>query len=197
MFRIATIIAVVAAFLIVGVGRFLQSKKGGGSSATDVGRFPWIDRLAARVCGLMFIGLALTGFYDILILNRAMTSWVLLVHVGLGGAFAVGLAAFTFLRAEGNAPGVEAANPALRKLCFWAFAASGLALILTAALAMVPWLGTEGQHRIIAMHRWFSLLAVVAAIGYLGLGRKQKSDERHRTISATSQKAEPAVSGHQ
>ncbi len=174
MFRALIIVAVMAA--VIGVvllrTRYASRLVPGGAES----RFPRIEGLTARLCELTFVGLVITGFYDLLIHGRLMHTWILLIHVGLGGAFAAALAGIAFLRAEANAPATITVSPlvTVRKACFWIFVASGLALILTAALAMIPWLGTDGQHRIIAFHRWAALISVVAAIGYAGLVARRR-----------------------
>lgn len=196
MYRMVTVIAMVAAVLAVGLlrGRFGTSSSRPRAEASS--RFPWIDSVVARVCGAAFLGLVLTGFYDVLVMNRAMHGWVLLAHVGFGGLFTAVLLAFTVLRAEANAPGAVSASSGLRKACFWIFAASGLALVLTASLAMIPWLGTVGQVQIVVLHRWAALVAVVAAIGYVGFAARRRLAARPaEQEKAPVLKAVPAGAG--
>lgn len=191
MFRELTIVAVVAAVVAVVILRLgLGRSAGRAAGAGAVSRFPLLEGLAAWVCALTFLGLTATGFYDIIVHNQVMHSYTLMVHMALAGAFTAALAGLAFLRAEANGPG--APGLFLRKASFWLFVAMGLALILTAALAMIPWLGTTGQSRIIDLHRWAAVLSVVAAIGYVGLRFRQG---RQPAGAGTSRATGPAAAG--
>ncbi len=173
MFQLALILSIALGIAVALLGRFRSTSP---VRALYSG-FPRLDRLVAVLCGLTFVGLVLTGYYDLALLNRAMQGWVLLLHVGIGGAFAVLVAVFAFLRAEANAP-LERTAPAAsatEKTLFWVFVVCGLVLMMTAALAMVPWLGTPGQRSIVGLHKWTSLLSLVAGIGYFGYSNRVSS----------------------
>jgi len=166
MFRIALIVAILLGVVFAVLGRFRTTPAG----QAVYSRFPRIDKLVAVLLALSFVAMVITGFYDLALRDHVMTSYVLLLHVGIGGAFAVLLAAFAFLRAEGNAPldARPATAPPLQKVWFWLFVVCGLVLMMTAAFAMIPWLGTPGQGAVVVIHKWASIVSIVAGIAYFG-----------------------------
>jgi cytochrome b subunit of formate dehydrogenase len=52
------------------------------------------------------------------------------------------------------------------RLLFWVFVCSGLFLTLTALLMMLPWLAQPGHARILDLHRYSSLIAVLSASAF-------------------------------
>ena len=125
--------------------------------------------LAASVLVLGWTGLVGTGFA-----GRVLTGYPLLVHVGLGGVFAVAVAVVAVLWAERcrfrpGASSGESGFGAGRKMLFWAIAALGLATLLSATCMMLPVFGTDDQRRLFEIHRHGGLLVLTAMMGHVYL----------------------------
>jgi len=106
-------------------------------------------RLLALLVALL---LALTGFGGMLLAENGLNGYLLLAHVGLGGAFLVLLVLF----AMGGAGRTDA------RLAFWAFLVFGLGAGLTVLVSMFPLFGSEGQILLHTLHWSFALGATVA-----------------------------------
>ncbi len=115
--------------------------------------------LLACAAGLGITGLATAGFYD-----RAMTGFYLAAHVALGGAFVSVLALLALAWAERNRLGEAGLGPALLRVLFWWLMAGGLAVGLTALLAMLQAFGTDGQHLLYELHRWTAVVWLGGAL---------------------------------
>lgn len=127
---------------------------------------------------------AASGFFFVIFLPRGMFGIPLLCHVMAGGFFAVSLAALVLLRAGAyrpdDGPGAETCDrcPILKKVpmtcvltgAFWAFAAAGFVLIVTALLSMLPYLHFGAQIPLLEAHRYGALAAVLAAFVFFDLG---------------------------
>ena len=50
------------------------------------------------------------------------------------------------------------------KAAFWLLLASGFLVSGTMFLSMLPWFGTDGLHRLLDIHRYSGLVAVVALV---------------------------------
>ncbi len=138
---------------------------------------PW-QKWALSGVIISFLYLAPSGLGFALFSPRGLFGLALLVHVGLGGIFAVCLAALTVIRAKeyvGFAPPESSAEPPssfiknipqplLRSLLFWLFILSGLSLGLTAFLSMLPYLTFEAQVDLVWIHRYSGLLALLSAM---------------------------------
>jgi hypothetical protein len=141
---------------------------------------PWQKVTLSGVI-LSFLYLAASGFGFALFSSRGLFGLALLLHVGFGGVFSLGLAALTVLRAkdyivfsppEGSAglPSSFIKNipqPLLRSLLFWLFVLSGLSLGLTALFSMLPYFTFEAQVALIGVHRYSGLVALLSAIFFL------------------------------
>ncbi|HEY5701094.1 MAG TPA: hypothetical protein VIT83_03295 [Gammaproteobacteria bacterium] len=118
--------------------------------------------------------LALTGFVPV-VEGRHLTGYALLAHAGLGGLLAVTLAVLLLLTGQPHLPenehgGSKVSTP--RKWSYWLMTISALALILSVLVAMLPLLGTHGQHLAISAHRYAAVLFVLAGTGYLFLRKR-------------------------
>ncbi len=165
MFYILTILVVGSvAWVLATRGKLLAA------SALEVelrtGRFPRIDALTERVLCAAVAILVVSGLF----IAGGITGFVLMIHVFGGAIFAVALAVMVVLRAEAfSGPCcTEGCSIGLcvERMFFWALAATGLCMILTAVLAMMPLLGTEGQIGIAAIHEYISILATASGLGY-------------------------------
>ena len=134
-----------------------------------VSRFPGIETLVIFCLAASTVLLGVSGFCVTSLSGAGLTGYLLLVHTGLGGLFAVSLAALAVLRAQAYrfGPG-SAAGPFsfLQRLCFWGMGLLGLVLILSMVVAMFPVLGTEGQHACVQMHRSAAWGAVLVTVLY-------------------------------
>ncbi len=123
---------------------------------------------------LSFLYLALSGFFFALFFPRPLLGIFLMAHVGLGGVFAVCLAGVVFFRARvydfsqtDDPRGSQAGSMLLfSRLLFWIFVGSGLALVLTALFMMLPLLAQPGHIKIVDVHRYSALTAVLSALTF-------------------------------
>jgi hypothetical protein len=127
---------------------------------------------------------AASGFFFAIFVPRGMFGIPLLCHVMAGGLFAVGLAALLLLRAGAyrpdDGPGVEKCDlcPILKNVpmtyvltgLFWAFAAAGFVLVVTALLSMLPYLHFAAQIPLLETHRYGALAALLAALVFFDFG---------------------------
>ena len=127
--------------------------------------------------------LAVTGFGPLLLLARPMSGFTLLAHLVAAPVFAVGLAYLTLMGAHhhrfgpGEWPGVkgrqagDGGGPPGRfsvgqKISFWLAILLALPVILSTVLSMFPLFGTAGQERLLEVHRYSSVLLVMAIMIY-------------------------------
>jgi hypothetical protein len=152
----------------------------------------WYDELVIRsypagqrwifiILGTSFGYLVLSGFFFALTGIRLQGGFLLL-HVILGGLFAVCLGLAVFLRAryytwdledfQGEKGAMNLRTLAARRKAwqialFWVFAASGLALIVTALGQMLPTFSLRAQLVMFAVHRYAALAALLAALAFV------------------------------
>jgi len=148
--------------------------------------YNWWERLLHLALTLSFLALAVSSLVPVC-RGQAMTGWLLLGHVAIGGVFAGSLAAMAltwanshrlvggdagWLTARGGWFGKTLApagqfNP-LQKALYWLILALGLAVILSAALSMVALLDQDGLAVLMDIHRYagLAMVAVVAAHAY-------------------------------
>ena len=122
-----------------------------------------------------FLYLAASGFVYALFCSRPLTGIFLMAHVGLGGLFAVCLVLVVMIRAgtyafsasEGAVPEPQDPPPPLvSRLLFWTFTGSGLLLISTALLMMLPLFAQPGHALVVELHRYSALAAVLSALAF-------------------------------
>lgn len=111
--------------------------------------------LAALVLAVTGIGVFITG-------KAPMTRWGLMVHMAAAPAFAMGLAAVSLTWAGRMGRNAVA-------MLFWLFLLSGLAVILTGVLPMLPVFGADGQHFLYLTHRYSALVCAGALLLFSGL----------------------------
>ncbi len=122
---------------------------------------------------LSFLILALSGFFFALLLGRPMFGIVLMSHVSLGAVFALCLVGVVLIRArvyrldlpEQRGGDTREVSSASRWL-FWMFVLSGLMLVATALLMMVPLLAQSLHIMTVEVHRYSALAAVLAAAAF-------------------------------
>lgn len=107
------------------------------------------------VLGVSGIGSFFTG-------RVPMHGWVLMAHVGCSGLFSVGLAVV----AVTWSPSI-ARRGRINACLFWLLLMSGVVVILSGVLPMIPWLGTHGQHLAYLIHRYSAIATAGVAILHL------------------------------
>jgi len=131
-----------------------------------------------------FVYQAASGLLFAIFSPRGMFGVPLLVHVSLGGLFAVSLAfaliwrarAYRLDRQEAAAfenwacPVFKNLSKSLvRKFLFWLFAVAGLFLMITALGSMLPYFSFETQKTMIIVHRYCALVALLAGLNFLDI----------------------------
>ncbi|MBM3792256.1 MAG: hypothetical protein FJW35_18170 [Acidobacteria bacterium] len=140
-------------------------------------RLPQRDRRLAGALGWSFAYLALSGLISAWLPGVRLFGLFLLLHVGLGTAFAACLAAALVLYAGRFHPAEWGPAPArLRTALFWAFAAAGLSLIVTALAPMFPVLSTAAQEAALEAHRYSALASLLTGASLLYLLLTEGSD---------------------
>jgi len=115
-----------------------------------------------------------------------MYGFFLLLHVTVGGLFAVCLSLATILRAQhyrfdaenvkpgkdAQAPGGKSTIPTLwQKISFWVFVASGLCLIVTALTLMLPYFTLNSLLDLFEVHRYSAVVSLLSAIAFTYFSR--------------------------
>jgi len=137
----------------------------------------WLDKAALVFTILGGIGLGLSGLVETAYLGRSLQGYPVLIRMSLVGLFAASMALLTILRARGHSfDCVETATVSLRmRMFFWMLLAFGIAAVSTILIAMVPLLGSHGQHICSLLHSYSSIFVAVLAIGYgIAAGRAHK-----------------------
>jgi cytochrome b subunit of formate dehydrogenase len=148
---------------------------------TLLGKLKKLLYLLAMLCVVV---LGVTGFYPVLVLDKHISGYLLMIHVTAGGVFAVCLTllAFTYaqshrfnendwpwltgvVRRELQKPKLLPENSdLLRKLCFWLLIIVALPVMLSVVLSMFPLFGTAGQLLLADTHRYSTLAFAAVAI---------------------------------
>lgn len=122
---------------------------------------------------LSFVFLVLSGFLFAILIPRGLYGLPLLLHVAVGGIFAVCLSLAVVWRARDYT--LEFNQPFLLKMMFWMFVVSGLCLIVTSLSSMLFFLSMQIQMGMIRWHRFFAFvsLACVSAFIYYSLNKEE------------------------
>ena len=128
-----------------------------------------------------FIYLAASGFVFAIFSSRGLFGIPLLLHVVAGGLFAVSLAADVIFRAKEYSSIIEVftsgrrplgyllglfSRPLRQSFLYWVFVISGLALVSTALLSMLPYFSYRTQLGLVETHRWSALAAALSAMAF-------------------------------
>jgi hypothetical protein len=142
---------------------------------------PWIRWVASGLV-LSFSYLAASGFAFAVFTSRGIFGLPLLFHFIAGGIFAVCLTVVLFFRArehaflsKKNGPPefpVDALSQVvsglpLLSILFWLFVISGLFLVATALLSMLPYFSFKTQMGLVETHRYSALVALLTVIVFL------------------------------
>ncbi len=147
---------------------------GGDMARGSFSRFPRMEAMTVIACVLSSVFLLVTGFSGVWIHDSTTRGYMVLVHVSAGAIFSGSLATWAVLWADAcrfdhprEAVETCATNSMTSgtglpiKLCFWMFILSGLGLIMTAILALLEWVGTEGQQDLMKVHRFFAYISTL------------------------------------
>jgi len=166
----------IAVLAITGVGIVLHAlisrgaKTGLQHRATSCAWVRLVRGGAAVVVLACVLGLATTGLYSRLVLDTALTGYLLIAHVSLGGAFVAALAVFAVTRAweHWDPPGRW-----VRKTAFWLMVIAAIPMVLAVLLNMFPLFGTEWQGYVVEIHRTCGLICTICGViwGYLSVRR--------------------------
>jgi hypothetical protein len=166
----------IATLTITGVGIVLHAliARGAKTSMADTGTAcPWgrLARGGSAVLALACcLGLAITGLYCRLVLDAALSGYLLIAHVSLGGAFIAALAIFavTWASDHWDLPGRW-----VRKTAFWLMVIAAIPMVLAVLLNMFPLFGTEWQGYVVEIHRYSGLTCTICGViwGYLAVRR--------------------------
>ena len=122
-------------------------------------------KLAYLMLLLGVIGSAVTGIGSLIAGKVPMSAWILMIHVGSGPLFALGLAFFAVTWADRSRLCDEAStHSCANKFLFWLLLVNGLLVILTGVVPMTPIFGTPGQHTLYLTHRYSTIVFTVLFI---------------------------------
>jgi hypothetical protein len=117
-----------------------------------------------------------TSFFAVLRFG-VLDGWLLFAHMFGAGAFTAVLPLVAITWCESSRlgrPSAESEQAATAprfswfpRLMFWLLLASGFVVTMTMLLSMLPLFGTDGLHRLLDIHRYSGLVAVVAAVLHL------------------------------
>ena len=173
-FRGVLLVVLLGAVLLIvlhGVLSLFGRREGVAKSRWNV----W-EKLVYLATILSVAVLGVTAFFGVLCFG-VLDGWLLFAHLFGAGAFVFVLPVLAITWCGANrfgrrlpASGSEDAAPRLfwcPKVMFWIILASGLAVSVTMLLSMLPLFGTEGLTRLLDIHRYSGLVAVVATILHL------------------------------
>jgi formate dehydrogenase subunit gamma len=184
-FQLVSLVALAAAVAACPVHYLLMARRQPhpGLGECRVRRYNAWERLVHLALLASFLVLAWTGFYAAIGWGGPMKGYMLMVHTTAGAVFAVSVGAMlltwaadhAFARGDGRwlaqcgcAAG-DKAPPAGRfdageKAYFWIAGLTTLVALLSMLLSMVPLLDTAGQRLMYQVHRYDTLILVVATI---------------------------------
>lgn len=142
----------------------------------------FFEKLLTAGLILSFLYLALSGFAFALIPGRSLFGAFLVLHVMLGGLFALCLTLIVLLRARDFTIGThESGTPFIQekvvwKAMFWIFSSAGTVLIATALLPMLPLLTHTGQLIDLSIHRYAALAALLSFSAFIYFGIKSQAE---------------------
>ena len=140
-------------------GRKARSAGPAGAKA-DLKRLGLIERASYVLMALTLQALACTGMTQNLLTGGKLTGWMLMAHVGSGGAFMFFLL-LTALLGAGSAAGPDAKFAPSQRWGFWAALTLGVATALTMMVSMLPIFGPYGLEVLRDVHRYCGLALVV------------------------------------
>jgi formate dehydrogenase subunit gamma len=192
LFRVLTIIGILGTVAAVAAHYLFFGPHHGelkGEPRT-VKRLSLWERVAHIATVAVFLALAITGFYSVLMGWPRLEGWLLWIHWTVAPLFALGLVSIAFTWCEtcrfeahdlewarcfGGYLGGDAEAPAGRfnggqKMFFWFILALGIAVVLSGVGRMSPVFGDTGQRIVLEVHRYAALGLVLSMLVHLYLG---------------------------
>jgi len=187
MFRLITLIIFILAIAGLGLHYAVLRRSGGDSGVADwwlgKGKTGRVKRPLYWLALSCLLILVITGFGPTIVLGQSMSGLLLMLHLTAAPLFIVALAVLTVLWAHqsrfnagdwqrfSRLLGRKSSSDAslgeggylCQKLAFWLVAALALGVVASIVLSMYPLFGTEGQERLVQIHRYSALLLVVSA----------------------------------
>lgn len=139
-----------------------------------------------------FVVLAITGFYQPLILGEHISGYPVMIHATFAPVFAVCMAVLAVMWAHncrfcscdwpwlqkivrGSTPAKSECGEdrhlggVMFKLTFWLTMLLALPLILSIMLSMLPWTGSHWQESLLSLHRYVAYAFAIVAIMHVCL----------------------------
>jgi len=152
-------------------------------SDLQVKRLEAIRRLSLGITAILFILLALSGFFPVVFLGMHLTGWLLIFHVTVAPFFVLSLA-FTallyakikqysnkdvdYLKGAKKTASINVSYLFWSKTGFWLFLLFSLPAVFSILLSMYPVFGTYGQHFLLAVHQYSVLmLFIISTVVFL------------------------------
>ncbi len=144
-------------------------------------RHPGRERWIIICLGMSFCFLAASGFLFSLLSSQRLYGFILLLHVTVGGLFAICLSLATIMRARHYrldaenimrdkktqiSEGKNTFQISWQTIFFWIFIASGLCLIISALTLMLPYFTVNSQLDMFEVHRYSALVSLLSAIAF-------------------------------
>ena len=210
MFALVTLLGLAGLILVLTVHSFQRARKEGekrnpaayigylgGAVGSGIKNFPGhifsstlsffrnlpcteFEKWLAAGLTLSFSYLALSGFVFAFLPGRSLFGVFLVLHVMLGGLFALCLTLLALLRARDFV--IDIQNDGIPiplekvafKAMFWIFSAAGALLTATALIPMLPLLTHTGQLQAQVLHRYTALAALLSFSAFLYFGIKSQ-----------------------
>jgi len=128
-----------------------------------------------------FVFLVASGFIPAMFIRRGLYGFLLLLHIGFGGIFAISLSIIVVLRARvysfqtgktmsnDSSAELKELTPSyaiMQKILFWLFIIAGLLLIVSALAQMLPFFSLNSQIALTEVHRYAALVSLLSAIAF-------------------------------
>jgi len=132
---------------------------------------PGISAAQKVAYGLMLAGtvaLTVTGIGTFVLGHPPMTHWMLMAHVSAAPLFAIGLALVSLTWADRCRFGcADSRHSGATKTLLWLILASGLIVILSGVVPMLPVYGTIGLHTLYLIHRYSAIVLAASIVLHL------------------------------
>jgi formate dehydrogenase subunit gamma len=139
-----------------------------GLGMKTVRRYSVWERLVHLGLLVSFTVLAFTGFYATIGWGGPMKGYTLMIHTTFGAVFAVTCGFMLLTWANDHAFGRSHGRfDCGQKLYFWLAGLLVLVALLTMLLSMINLFGTSGQALMYTLHRWATLVLLVATVWHV------------------------------
>ncbi|MEE9432293.1 MAG: hypothetical protein V3V16_14690 [Melioribacteraceae bacterium] len=143
--------------------------------------FNWAKKFFYLATTFLFLLMFLSAFLNVIFLGDDLTGLFLLIHVTVAPLFSVFLAILVILFAHSNRFSENdfnnlTENKRIRhnrsgyiKITFWLITLFSIPAMTSIILSMFPLFGTNGQHILLDIHRYSTLIIFVLVILHTGL----------------------------